>query len=137
MGHYVGELGRVRFGDLLDQRAEGGPHPIDEVVPERPLRLDVGLLRGVAVHVSNVWVVGQWHAEVRRRLDDEIRGVLFRLFRKEELHATANALLPLLNNAEEIQPALQLIAQLLLRLQTLVAAADERVAIEGGVETLL
>jgi hypothetical protein len=101
------------------------------------LRLDVGLLRGIAVHVADVGVVGQRHAEVPRRLDDEVRGVLLRLLRKEELHAAAGVLLPLADDVEELQPALQLIAQLLLLLETRVAPADERVAVKGGVKPLL
>ena len=37
MRHNVGELRWVRLRDLLDQGPEGWPHPIDEVIPERPL----------------------------------------------------------------------------------------------------
>ena len=37
MPHDVGELGRVGLRDLLDEWPEGWSHPIDEVIPERPL----------------------------------------------------------------------------------------------------
>ena len=52
MPHDVGELGRVGLRDLLDQRPEGWSHPIDEVIPERPLDgVGVGVEAGAGTGV--------------------------------------------------------------------------------------